>query len=135
MTIYKALCALRILEEDNSSKRAIKSNLRVMIAHMLKAKYRPEYENKNSWRNSILNSFNGMIDEFPTIGKGSLYNNFYIRDLDLQNVYENARINASEETNKPLLTFPANCEWAKEQLVDREFIYDYINKYCPKYTK
>lgn len=135
MTIYEALCALRILEEDNSSKRAIKSNLRVMLAHMLKAKYQSEYENKNSWRNSILNSFNNITDEFPTIGKGSLYNNFYIRDLDLQGVYENARINASEETNKPLSTFPANCEWTKEQLVDREFIYNYINKYCPKFYK
>lgn len=133
MTIYEALCALRILEEDNSSKRAIKSTLRVMLTHMLKSKYQPEYENKNSWRNSILNSFQNITDEFPVVGKGSLYKNFYMKDLDLQDVYENAIISASEETNEPLSYFPADCEWTKEQLVDKKFIYNFINKYCPKY--
>lgn len=135
MTIHEALCLLNILDEDNSSKSAIKNNLRILLIHMLKAKYQSEYENKNSWRNSILNSFQNITDEFPAIGKGTLYKNFYMKILDLQDVYENARIKASEETDKPLSDFPTKCEWTKEQLIDKNFIYDFMNEYCPRYKK
>lgn len=130
MTIHEALCLLNILDEDNSSKSAIKSNLRVMLTHMLKAKYQSEYENKNSWKSTIYNSFDELMDEFPAVGKGSLYKTFYIKELDLDEVYRRAVRKASEETHKPITAFPKQCEWTKEQLVNINFIYNFIDEYC-----
>lgn len=135
MTVYEALQALNILDESGNSKSNIKSNLRILLLHMLKAKYQPEYENKSSWRGSIINAFENITDEFPEIGKGNLYKNFYIKELSLPQVYRSAVLKASEETGKPINVFPQTCEWTKEQLVDIEFIYEFINKYCPRYSK
>lgn len=132
MTIQEALQALNILDESKSSESTIKSNLKIMLIHMLKSKYQPEYENKNSWRASILNSYDGITNEFPEIGKGSLYKSYYMKKLSLSQVYLSAVRRASDETGKPIDVFPKECEWTKEQLVDEEFIYDFINKYCPK---
>lgn len=129
MTIREALEKLDKLDEDNSAKRAVGSNLRVMLTHMLKCIYQPEYENKNSWKASIMNGYNGMTDEFPSL-KGTLYKNFYLEELDLEHIYTRARLNASGETGKSIDVFPEDCPWTKEQLVDPRFINDFIEKYC-----
>ena len=55
-----------------------------------------------------------------------------MRQLNLQDIYENAVIRASEETGKPIDVFPKECEWTKEQLLDKKFIYNFMNEYCPK---
>ena len=131
MTISEALEALKILDEGNQ-RSTIRNNMYIMLIHMLKAKYQPEYKNKSSWRGSIWNSYINMKNEFGTIGKGSLYKRFYIKELDLNDVYLDAREYASEETGKPIETFPKKCEWTKEQLLNREFIKNFIDTYAPK---
>ena len=117
------------LLENNSQESSVRSYLRIMILHMLKCKYQNDYPDKRSWRNSIKASYNKMIDQFDAIGKGSLYKTFYMKKLDLKAIYERALNDASFETGLPKLAFPQSCEWTKEQLVDEEFIYKFINKY------
>lgn len=118
------------LEEDRSDKSAIKSSLRNLILHLLKSKYQKEYENKSSWAGSIEVSYENIVDRFIAIGKGSLYKRFYLKQLSLDEIYENARIKASKETGLSLDSFPEKCEWTKEQLVDPKFIYEFINEFC-----
>ena len=118
-----------ILEESKSEKRAIKSSLRVLLTHLLKLKYQQNYAGENSWIESIQNSHFNIKDQFKGVGKGALYNSFYMKKLDLESIYKDARKKASLETGLPIKTFPEKCPWDKESLVDRDFIYDFINKY------
>ena len=126
--ISEALYTLDLLE-DQGSKSAINNYIVVLLTHMLKCKYQPEYENKSSWRASIWNSFKGFTNEFIAIGKGSLYKNFYLRQLDLDRLYKLARKDASIETGLNIDIFPTNCEWNKHQLSDFDFINDFMDTY------
>ena len=65
MTISEALEALKILDEGNQ-RSTIRNNMYIMLIHMLKAKYQPEYKNKSSWRGSIWNSYINMKNEFDS---------------------------------------------------------------------
>ena len=100
-----------------------------------KSIYQPEYENKKSWRASILNSYRRMMREFPLPYKGALYKKYYLKELDLQFIYQSARVVASDETGKALNTFPLDCPWDKNQLMDFDFILNFIEKYCPNDKK
>ena len=127
--ISEALQYLDILDEAQSSKSAINSSMRVLLTHMLKCKYQNNYEHKSSWRASIKNSFENMYDQFPRIGKGVLYKRFYLREMNLEGIYQQSRNNAAEETGLPLESFPEKCEWTREQLIDFNFITNFINTY------
>lgn len=118
-----------MLKESKQQESSVKNSLVVMLLHMLKCKYQFNYQNKSSWRDSILNSYEYFINEFDGIGKGSLYKNFYMRKMDLDQIYQLARRRASYETKLPLTEFPAKCEWSKELLVNIDFVYDFINEF------
>lgn len=117
------------ISESKSEQSRVRSNLEVLIRHMLKCKYQSEYLHKASWRKSIRNAFDAIVSEFKAVGKGSLYRSYYIKKLPLQTVYELSRDNAVDETGKQKVDFPNTCEWTKEQLTDKQFIYDFIDKY------
>lgn len=127
--ISEALEYLNILDEDRSSKSTINSYMIVLLTHMLKCRYQNEYENKASWRASIRNSYKGIVTQFPVVGKGVLYKIFYLKQLDLERLYKLARIDAQTETNLPLNTFPESCPWTKEQLINLDFINNFIEEY------
>lgn len=122
----------RIINEGKREQRDIKSQLERLLLHMLKCKYQNNYANKESWRRSIRNARNEIQYEFKgTKGnfKGALYNNFYLKDLNLQEIYENAVENAVDETKLSFKDFPSTCEWTKEQLIDDEFINQFIKEW------
>lgn len=123
----------RILNERRREERDIKSNLEILLTHMLKCKYQNEYSNKSSWRGSIRNAKNQIQYEFKENSdgtfKGSLYNIFYLKQLDLQKIYEKAVENAADETGLSFQDFPAECEWTKEQLIDDKFIHQFLNEW------
>lgn len=121
--------AISLEEAREKNERAIASYLEVLLVHMLKCEYQYDYENKSSWRASIKNSFNGMFKAFGSQYKGVLYKNYYLKDLSLPGVYAIARDIASEETGIDLEVFPRYCPWTKKQLVDRDFINDFIKEY------
>lgn len=113
---------------EGNEKKSIKSFLIVMIMHMLKLKYQNDFPAKKSWVDSIHSSYNSLYVQFKGIGKGSLFNNFYMRQLNLDEIYKIAVRQASIETHLPLSAFPSKCEWTKEQLIDSDFIYNFINE-------
>ena len=126
--ISEAIDYLNLLE-DNSSKAAINSSLIVLLTHMLKCKYQPEYKNKASWVGSIWSAYKNIVSQFPAVGKGALYKIFYLKKVDLNTIYKIAKRDASVETGKNISVFPNDCEWTKEQLTDYDFITDFINNY------
>ena len=118
-----------ILYENNTEENIIKSTLTVMIQHMLKLKYQKDYLYKRSWILTIKKEQNQLIDVFPKIGKGSLYNSFYMKKFDLDSVYQKALNRAVRETRLPKEVFPEYCEWTKKELSDLDFISNFIEEY------
>lgn len=105
-----------------------------MLVHMLKCKYQNEYKNKVSWRTSIISSLFNLKDAFGgKFGKGSLFKKFYTKNLDLNEIYQSAVKIASNEIGLSKNIFPKTCEWSKSQLVDEEFIDDFIDTYGKGY--
>ncbi len=120
---------LSILDESKRQESSIKSYLTILLTHMLKCKYQYDYPDKHSWRNSIYNSVSGIRIEFKGINKGSLYKSFYAKTLNIDEIYDLARKRASTETRLPLSYFPEECEWNRFDLINTDFIYNFINEY------
>lgn len=119
-----------ILYETRSEQRTVRSEVRRILLHMLKCKYQNEYPDKKSWRLSILSSYYDLLDAFKgQIGKGSLYKKFYLKELSLDKVYHEAVDIAIQETKLDKSKFPEACEWNKAQLVNKEFIDNFIKTY------
>ena len=127
--ISEALEYLNILDENQSAKSAINSSMIIMLTHMLKCEYQPEYKNKSSWLASIWNSYKNIVSQFTAIGKGVMFKIFYMKTLDLDTLYKIAVKDASKETGKPLDIFPDKCPWTKLELVNLDFINNFIEKY------
>ena len=127
----------RILNERRREEKDIKSQIQRLLLHMLKCKYQNDYQNKSSWRGSIRDASNMVQYEFISrkdgTFKGSLYNNFYLKELDLQRLYEKAVEDAVDETGLSFKDFPVDCEWTKEQLVDDKFIREFIREWGQDY--
>lgn len=125
--IYEAF-----LEESKREEKAIKSNMRVLLCHMLKCKYQNDYSNKLSWRASIKNSFRNIIDEFDEKHNefsGALYKKFYLKNFNLNRCYELAVFDAADETGLYDSDFQKECPWTKEQLIDSKFIREFLSTY------
>jgi len=99
-----------------SQKQALKSNLRIVIIHLLKYQYQPE-KITNSWVNSInehRDRIYDILDDSPSLEQ-------YIRD-EFSKVYGRARRRASRETQKPLDVFPIECPFTIEQVLDEDYL-------------
>lgn len=117
-----------IIEESVSDKRAISSYTKRLVQHMLKCKYQNDYSNKRSWRNSISDSLSNLL--FMMMASKTL-KKFYLKEMDFDLIYRRARKDAERETG--LGEFPKTCEWSKSQLIDEEFIDDFIDTYGKDY--
>ncbi|NEP55656.1 MAG: DUF29 domain-containing protein [Symploca sp. SIO2G7] len=98
-----------------SQKRAIESYLKVLLLHLLKWQYQPDYRS-GSWRGSIYNARKGIhkrLQESPSLKS-------YPQEL-LTECYEIARFNAHIETELPLETFPETPTFTIEQVLDENF--------------
>ena len=105
-----------LLEEIESlgrrEKKAIKSNLRIVILHLLKWNYQVE-KRSQSWIYSIAEHRQRLYDDFET--SPSLKR--YCQEIFLQ-VYEEARKLASKETGLSLNHFPETCPFLLENVLD-----------------
>ena len=117
------------ISENKAEERAVRNNLEILIKHMLKCKYINEYPNKSNWRKTVYNAHINLIFEFKAVGKGRLYKNYYIKQLDLNKIYKLAVINVSEEIGKSKTCFPSKCEWKLTDFVNDQFIDDFIDKW------
>jgi Domain of unknown function DUF29 len=99
-------------------RKAIKSNLVVLLAHLLKQRFQPE-QRSSGWRGSIVEHRQRLRDDFeesPSLRPHAAE----IFPL----AYADARERASAETGLPLRTFPRPSPYTLEQTVGPKFLPD-----------
>ncbi len=109
-----------LLEElesmGRSEKNALKSNLRILVMHLLKYKYQPE-KRTNSWRYTITEHRQRLQDTFKT--SPSLYRFF---EEIFNESYQNARKLASDETGLSINLFPPESPFTVEEVLNPDFL-------------
>ena len=99
-----------------SDRREIESRLRVLLAHLLKWRLQPE-QRKGGWRVTIRDQRIQIwktIKESPSLGR-------YPATV-LAEEYGFARANAADETGLPVETFPTECPFSIDQILDAEWL-------------
>lgn len=99
-----------------SDKRSIKSNLEVVLMHLLKYKYQPE-QRSNSWRLTIFEHRDRLEAEF--LDSPSLRP--YLTSV-FEDCYRSARKKASIETGLTIATFPIDSPFTPEQALDEDYL-------------
>ncbi|NJK50143.1 DUF29 domain-containing protein [Candidatus Gracilibacteria bacterium] len=107
-----------ILDMGKSQKQAVKSNLRILLMHLLKWKYQSELRS-NSWRSTIREHRNRLDDAFND--SPSLKRHF---QEVFDESYQKARDLAADETGLPFDTFPQLCTFSPEQTLDFDYLPD-----------
>ena len=108
--------AEEIEDTGRSQRRAVKSALIIILGHLLKYRYQPD-RRTNSWRATIREHRRRVRDELadsPSLRP-------YIERI-LDDCYQDAREAAADESGLPIVTFPAACPFALEQVLDRNFL-------------
>jgi hypothetical protein len=99
-----------------SNKSALRSNLVVVLLHLLKWKYQSE-KRTNSWKASIFEHRLRLDEDFtdsPSLKR-------YFAEI-FAKCYQNARKLAAIETDIELETFPIESPFTPEQVLDPEFL-------------
>jgi hypothetical protein len=110
--------ALLILEEieNNSEKRAISSQLIRLLLHLLKWQYQPQ-RRSDSWLDSITDARTQI--ELTIKDSPSLKN--YPQE-QLTESYEKARRQAAKQTGLIISTFPEECLYDLELVLDEDWL-------------
>ncbi|MDQ3250372.1 MAG: DUF29 domain-containing protein [Chloroflexota bacterium] len=102
-----------------SQRNALTSRLKVLLIHLLKLRVqaRPDDRLPRSWLNTILEQRQRIELIFRT--SPSLR-----REMmdEIAYAYPRARKKAAIETNLALSTFPADCPWAVEEILDEDWL-------------
>lgn len=99
-----------------SEKRELESRLIVLLQHLLKWKFQPTHRSR-SWRLTIQDQ-RRMIPRHLR-DNPSLTGN--LPEL-MADAYDLAKGKASDETDMPESSFPADCPWTVEQAVNPDFL-------------
>lgn len=104
--------------EDMSrrERKSLKSNLVVLLLHLLKWQCQPE-QRSGSWRSSIREHrwrINDDLSDSPSLLS-------YLQAV-LSNCYTSACEQAADETGLALQTFPVDCPYTSEQVLDANFL-------------
>lgn len=94
-------------------RREVSSRLVVLLTHLLKWAYQPE-QRSGSWRGTILEQRRELR---KLLESGTLYNHAL---AVLDEAYADARKQAAAETMLPRESFPAECGWDLEFLLNDE---------------
>jgi hypothetical protein len=97
-----------------SEKNALKSNLRILLMHLLKWNHQSD-KRSNSWKYTIVEHRLRILESLntsPSLKK-------YLEEV-LEECYLNACKLASTETGLPRNTFPQSCPLTTEQLLNEE---------------
>jgi len=108
-----------LLEEmeamGRSEKRGLKNRLVILLMHLLKWQYQPERQG-NSWELTIRNQREEvleLLEENPSL-KPRI-------DSVLESAWKKALRETEKETKIVRSTFPAQCPWSFDQVMDDEF--------------
>jgi hypothetical protein len=111
-----------LLEEIESmgrkDKKAIQSNLVVVLTHLLKYQFQPD-QRSSRWRGSIVEHRRRLrydFEESPSLRRHA--------SEVFAEVYEDAREQASAESGLPLRAFPKTSPYALEQTLGPKFLPD-----------
>jgi hypothetical protein len=96
-------------------RRAVESNLEVILLQLLKWAYQPERRGR-SWEKSLLQARHRLA---KLLHENSSLANQVAGFLG--EGYPHARRLAAVETSLPLTTFPSTCPWAGKQVLDEDF--------------
>jgi hypothetical protein len=97
-------------------KREILSRLKVILMHLLKWQYQPS-QRSASWEITLRNN----REEIAQILQDSPSLKSYPA-LVLAQAYQSARQNAASETGLPIATFPEDCPFAIDPILDEAFL-------------
>ena len=95
-----------------SERRELKSRIEVLLQHLLKWQYQPN-RRSGSWRNTIdeqRNRIADLLQESPSLQP-------YVAEV-LAECYQRGRKAASNETDLPIDTVPAECGYSIAQILD-----------------
>jgi hypothetical protein len=104
-----------ISDMGRNNRREVFSRLKVLLMHLLKWKYQPE-NRTNSWTNTI----DEQREQLELILKDSPSLQPYLGDI-FSECYEKAVRSAVNETNLPKQTFPVDCPFTQEQVLDGDY--------------
>ena len=109
-----------LLEElesmGRSDKNALKSNLKILLMHLLKYKYQPK-KRTNSWRYTIIEHRQRLRDTFKT--SPSLYRFF---EEIFNESYQDARELAAAQTGLSIKIFPPESPFTVEEVLNADFL-------------
>ncbi len=104
-----------ISDMGRNNRREVFSRLKVLLMHLLKWKYQPE-KRTNSWINTI----DEQREQLELILKDSPSLKPYFKQI-FPECYQKAVRSAVNETNLPKLTFPIDCPFTQEQVLDMDY--------------
>ncbi len=107
-----------IEDMGRSERRSLESNLRVVLTHLLKWKYQPQ-QRSGSWRGSIAEH---RIRIRKTLKDSPSLSNHLVEVLP--EAYQDAMTIAAQETGLGLETFPVECEWPLQSVLDETWLPD-----------
>jgi len=124
---FDALDMANLVEEITSlgisQKHALGSHLKNLVMHLLKWHYQPSgRQTGHSWRSSIYNARDDIaviLEDSPSLRRE-------VPGL-LTRRYPAVRLLAQDETGLPLATFPQECPWTAEQILDDDFWPDAVS--------
>ncbi|PHJ66100.1 hypothetical protein VF14_16150 [Nostoc linckia z18] len=99
-----------------SEKKALRSNLEVVLMHLLKYKYQSE-KRSGSWRATIREHRKRLkeaLEESPSLKP-------YFDEV-LRQCYDHARLLAADETELAVAIFPEQSPFTPEQVLDPDFL-------------
>lgn len=116
---WAALDVVHLAEEveelRKTERRAVRSQLRLILSHLLKWRHQPD-KRTESWRSTLANGRVLMqedMEDLPSLS-GEL-------DELAAWAYPRARRDAAQETGLPLATFPEACPWTAAQALNADF--------------
>lgn len=98
-------------------KSELRSRLKILLMHLLKWKYQPNYINKKSLRFTIeeqRDQLNELLMDNPSLRSK-------LAEI-LPKAYKSAYREAIIETGLPESYFPKSCDWEIAQILDDEFL-------------
>ena len=101
---------------SGSQRRELNSRLVVLVMHLLKWHYQPSHQGA-SWKITIRNQrkeLRWLLRDSPSLRP-------LLPDI-LINAYADARTDAAEETGLALTTFPPDCPWTTEQMLEPDWL-------------
>ena len=117
---FSALDVANLVEEladlGKSEKRAVESNLTILIMHLLKYQYQPQ-KRSNSWQFTIREHrrrLEKLFKDSPSLKQ-------YFSEV-FNECYQDARELAAAEMGLPLETFPPQIPFIKEDILNPAFL-------------